>query len=303
MELAGNPLLEERWYHSIELGPGLWTEGIESPNICLTRELLAGVELDGCDGALDIGTQDGLVPVLLERRGADRVLAYDRQLSDGHLALVQEALGVTFDTLGGVPLSGLREALVDAGQAAFDLVVFSGVLYHMVDPFSGLACARGVLREGGLMIVETKVAATDVAAIHLDLGRHSGAGLTIPSVDGLELMMRVLGLEMLDAVSTQRQEQQAPKAGGLSDDRPRIDRLAVVCRALPLADRRPGLAQRDLLEFVDPRYVTPPGSVPGYSPASGRSPLEDARGVLRRALDRNAIPGDARVRLALGDTV
>ena len=60
----------------------------------------------------------------------------------------------------------LRPRRVDArGQAAarraeqlptrFDVVNFSGVMYHMVDPLAGLAIARSFVREGGLLMLES----------------------------------------------------------------------------------------------------------------------------------------------------
>lgn len=43
------------------------------------------------------------------------------------------------------------------GQGPFDVVVFAGVLYHMIDPLAGMAIARSFLREGGIAVLETSV--------------------------------------------------------------------------------------------------------------------------------------------------
>jgi hypothetical protein len=55
------------WYYSIALLPGRFTRGREFPNVALTRPLLrrCQVERQRC---LDIGTMEGLIPVLLSRR-------------------------------------------------------------------------------------------------------------------------------------------------------------------------------------------------------------------------------------------
>ena len=52
-------------------------------------------------------------------------------------------------------LADLRPPLRQSGEAPFDVVVFSGVMYHMLDPLGGLAHAHSLVRDGGLLILET----------------------------------------------------------------------------------------------------------------------------------------------------
>jgi hypothetical protein len=98
-EIERHKAFSQRWYYRLELAPGLFTDGEERPNVALTRELLAKVELGPDTRCLDIGIQEGLVSILMERRGA-QVVAYDRVYSLERLGLVRAALGVRFELIG-----------------------------------------------------------------------------------------------------------------------------------------------------------------------------------------------------------
>jgi SAM-dependent methyltransferase len=142
------------WYHSIELEPGIWTPGKSFPPIALTRHILrgCGVENSVC---LDIGAMDGLVGVLLKRRDARSVIACDRYDRRPQIEIVQQALNVDFLYLGGMNLAQVRAAAPHLIKDPFDLIVFSGVLYHMYDPMSALGVIRSMVRPGGIVVVET----------------------------------------------------------------------------------------------------------------------------------------------------
>ena len=89
--------------------------------------------------------------------------------------LVQRALGVEFELLGDVKLQDYSETLKEAGHSPFDVVVFSGVLYHMFDPLGGLAAVRGMVRDGGILLVETTAIFEDSDAMHLNAGGRAHA--------------------------------------------------------------------------------------------------------------------------------
>ncbi len=292
-EIAADPLLEETWYYSLELAPDLWTNGRDHFNVVLTRELLAGVELAADDTALDIGTQEAMVPVLLKRRGVGSVVASDRILRKRRIELVQRALEVDFELLGGGSINDLGPRLWEAGQRPFDLVVFSGVLYHMLDPFGGIASVRGLVRDGGLVVVETTTAFTDDVAIHLSLGRFSDHSICAPSIGALDAMLRAVGLDPIDAVRLGIQD----KGGGL-----RLSRCAIACRAR--SDRRlpKGMGAPDLAEYIDWDRLRSDRPPLGYLPSSGRAALADEAGAAIAVADSEAIrPERERSRLALGD--
>jgi tRNA (mo5U34)-methyltransferase len=64
-----------RWYHTIDLGDGVVTRGVDDTPLRLARiglpDSLAGLSV------LDIGAWDGFFSFEAERRGAARVLATD----------------------------------------------------------------------------------------------------------------------------------------------------------------------------------------------------------------------------------
>src|SRR5512145_2260297 len=69
-------LLAQDWYYVAELAPGIWTPGKGHPNIIATRELLRRTDVAGTR-CLDVGTVEGLVPILLAHRGAAEVVGID----------------------------------------------------------------------------------------------------------------------------------------------------------------------------------------------------------------------------------
>jgi SAM-dependent methyltransferase len=194
---AGVPMLERRWYYSLEVEPGVFTNGLDLSNIALTRAALRNIEVTGLE-CIDIGSMECLVPVLLMRRGAQRVVAYDRLDLRERVTWLQGKLGVRFDYRCGFPLSRLAEHLGE--HASFDLVVFSGVLYHMFEPLAGLLAARRLLRNGGLMIVETAAVVNEEVANYFNAnGRYlDGDNYWLPSVACLDYWMRFARLLPLD---------------------------------------------------------------------------------------------------------
>jgi 2-polyprenyl-3-methyl-5-hydroxy-6-metoxy-1,4-benzoquinol methylase len=186
----------------LELAPAVYTGGRERPNVALTRHLLANVDLKPPIRCLDVGAEEGLVSVLMERRGAE-VVAYDRIYSEERLALVREALGARFELVGepvrghverlwlgrggptagtGLPLARLPAALADRGHPPFDVVIFSGVLYHVYDPLAALAVVRGLARHGGIVLIETAATFDAASSLHLNVGgRFNPLSIWLPS--------------------------------------------------------------------------------------------------------------------------
>jgi 2-polyprenyl-3-methyl-5-hydroxy-6-metoxy-1,4-benzoquinol methylase len=248
---ASKAFTTPQWYYSIELAPGVTTKGLRFKNVALTRELLrrTAVERRRC---LDIGIMEGLVATLLERRGAASVVGYDRVERPSKLDLVRAALDSKYELVAGMKLAELPQALQQRQHAPFDVVVFSGVLYHMFDPLSGLATVRGLVRDGGILIVETAtVMNAEMAAYFNAKGRFaSGTNYWDVSAGMLEYMLRMLRLRPLDAVCFRERS--------VAGSELTVGRGAVACRAverfLPEADDQwmlnPQLAL-DFNEFVD----------------------------------------------------
>ena len=256
-DIRNHKAFDSGWFHVIELAPDLYTpRTIRRPPVALTR--------GGCGGptwsrvgsmvrarCLDVGLQEGLVTLLMERRGASEVLGYDRSLRRGRLDLVQKALDARFGLIGGMSLAELPEAMAEAGHEPFDVAVFSGVLYHMFDPLTGLAVVRGLVRDGGICLVETATVLDDSVGMFFNSfgiytagGRRSGGKRPRPEgmMPGsptcfwyvtprcLDYLLRLLRFEPLDLVYFDTAE--------AIEGKPPEARIAIACRAVtePLAE-------------------------------------------------------------------
>jgi len=188
------PLLERKWYYGIEVEPGVWTESRAFDNVHLTRQALRRIDVRG-QRCLDIGCMEGLVSILMARRGASEVVAYDRMNFSERVAFLQDKLGANFRYLHGFPLDQLRPE-----PSGFDVVVFSGVLYHMLDIIGGLLQARRHVRTGGIMVVETAAILSANPVAHLNAsGRFmSGDNYWMPTLGCLDVLLRMCRLKPLD---------------------------------------------------------------------------------------------------------
>ena len=225
--LAEDEVFRGDWYHSIELAPGLYTEGLDFRNIELTRTLLRRFDVQGLR-CLDIGVEDGMFSVLFKRRGANEVVGYDRLSLTHRIDLVRNALEVDFEYLHGFSLAELPARLEEAGHEPFDIVLFSGVLYHMIDPLAGVLLARGLVRNGGLMVLETAGIVDDQMAMHFNhCGRFNpGTCYWLASVGCLDYMARFSRLQPIDCTYFLTPKKHRRELG--------LDqgRVAIVCRAV-----------------------------------------------------------------------
>ncbi|MCK4761351.1 MAG: methyltransferase domain-containing protein [Candidatus Aminicenantes bacterium] len=152
------------WYSTIELYPGVFTSGHMLRNIALTRELIRRCEVKGLR-CLDIGAMEAVATILLKRRGAADVIAVDGDNRAHKMPLLKSAYEVDFQYFGNIALHNTLDFLLNKSRLeavggrpyrfGFDLIVLSGVLYHVYSPVHVLATARSCLRKGGLMIIET----------------------------------------------------------------------------------------------------------------------------------------------------
>jgi tRNA (mo5U34)-methyltransferase len=140
------------WHQRFELVPGVETPG--EHDIRMLFEL-AGVPSDlSGKTALDVGTSNGGAAFLMERLGAERVVAVDiystkwfgfTALRDFLRSRVEYAQGTVYD------LSRLVQGNV------FDIVLFWGVLYHLRHPLLALDEVRAALAPNGEVSIETAV--------------------------------------------------------------------------------------------------------------------------------------------------
>ena len=154
----------KRWYHSIEVSPGLVTPGWFDLRPIVERLPWPDVRGRRC---LDVGTSDGYLAFELERRGAAEVVAVDiaahgrwdweahmRELGPAYLREVEGSEpGVGFEVARALIGSAVRREqlgvheLSPGAVGAFDVVVCGSLLLHLRDPLGALAAIRSVCRE------------------------------------------------------------------------------------------------------------------------------------------------------------
>lgn len=166
---ADDPRLEG-WYHTIELAPGIWTRKAVYDH----RPILERVGLpDSLEGktALDIGTADGFWAFEMERRGADRVVAFDiARVGDSDVLPSYRAnlpedwadspnyCAERFWTAHAMRKSrveyqtGNIYSLDPETIGQFDIVYCGSLLVHLFNPLLALIKIRSVTRE--MAIVE-----------------------------------------------------------------------------------------------------------------------------------------------------
>jgi len=145
------------WYHSIDLGNGVVTPGVDNSPRKLQRVQLPA-SLKG-KTVLDVGAFDGFFSFECERRGATRVLASDHAVwHGGHSEASKKGFELARRTLG----SKVEDMDIDVldlspervgGQ--YDVVLFLGVLYHMRHPLLSIEKVASVTKE--MLILETAV--------------------------------------------------------------------------------------------------------------------------------------------------
>jgi tRNA (mo5U34)-methyltransferase len=155
-------VLSRPWFHTIDLGDGLISPGVDRSGERLgyfhLPESFAGKTV------LDIGAYDGFFSFEAERRGASRVVACDDfcwsypagTMADGEgFLLAHQALNSKVER---------RQIRVeDIGPdtvGTFDYVLFLGVLYHSQDPLRYLRHVYSVCKE--TLILETRIDAVEV---------------------------------------------------------------------------------------------------------------------------------------------
>lgn len=144
------------WYHSIDLGNGIVTPGVDNSPRKLQRVQLPE-SLKG-KTVLDVGAFDGFFSFECERRGAARVLASDYvvwhgghdQASKRGFELARRALNSKVEDMD-IDVLDLSPERV----GTFDVVLFLGVLYHMRHPLLSIEKVASVAKD--MLILETAV--------------------------------------------------------------------------------------------------------------------------------------------------
>jgi tRNA (mo5U34)-methyltransferase len=196
---------EIRWYHTIDLGGGVVTKGIDDSPLRLARldlpQSLAG------SAVLDVGAWDGFFSFEAERRGASRVVATDHYSWHGSGWGSKAGFELARATLGS-KVEDLDVDVMDLSPervGVFDVVLFLGVLYHLRHPL--LALERVASVTGKLLILETVVDMVGfrrpAAAFYPERELHNDpTNWWGPNVPALVAMLRSVGFSDVHAVSS-----------------------------------------------------------------------------------------------------
>jgi tRNA (mo5U34)-methyltransferase len=206
----------KRWYHTIDVAPGVSTSGWFDLRPVIERMPWPDVRGKRC---LDVGTSDGFLAFELERRGASEVVATDlaahgqwdwevhlRQLGPAYLDEVAgarpgEAFEVARTLLGSdvrLERLGVYE-LSPASVGQFDVVVCGSLLLHLRDPLRALAAIRSVCRERLLCTNQIDLVRSLVVPRRPLVRLDGTSGVTqwwIPNVAGHRQMLAASGFEV-----------------------------------------------------------------------------------------------------------
>lgn len=140
-----------RWWHEIEVAPGIVTPGDDSNRMKLPILDALGLPRDlRGKRALDVGTSDGYFAFELEKRGADVVAIDFVPETYCGFATARRILGSKVE----YRMDNVYN-LTPESYGAFDVVLFLGVLYHLRKPLAALDALRSVMQEGAQLFVGT----------------------------------------------------------------------------------------------------------------------------------------------------
>jgi tRNA (mo5U34)-methyltransferase len=230
------------WYHSIPLGDGVVTPGVDDTPSRLSKFHMPD-DLSG-KTVLDVGAWDGFFSFEAERRGASRVLATDSFSWTGEgwgtkdgFELARRALGSRVEDRELDVLDLSPETV-----GVFDVVFFLGVLYHMKHPLLALERVFSVTRE--LLIMSTFVDATwtrrPAAAFYPRAEANSDpTNWWGPNPGAVVAMLETAGFTRVDVVDGPTPLRSRLKVGirrrlgGGAPILPTLWQAAIVCHARP----------------------------------------------------------------------
>jgi tRNA (mo5U34)-methyltransferase len=151
------------WWHSIRLNSGRITPGQKTIE-CMDRETNGTFDQLDLRGrtVLDIGAWNGGFSIEAKRRGADRVVALDGAVWNNPTLRGRETFELA-KLLCEVEIEAVEQDL-DSPQLSldylgdFDIVLFLGVFYHLVDPIAALR--EIAQRAKRVLVVETYIERT-----------------------------------------------------------------------------------------------------------------------------------------------
>ena len=140
-----------RWFHEIELAPGIVTPGEDSNRLKLPILDALGLPQDARGmRVLDLGCSDGYFSFELERRGAEVVAVDFVPEHYTGFAVARRVLGSRVE----YRMDNVYNLSAEA-YGRFDLTLFLGLLYHLRKPLAALDSVRSVMKDDGRLFVAT----------------------------------------------------------------------------------------------------------------------------------------------------
>jgi SAM-dependent methyltransferase len=290
-EVRASALYNQFWYYGVELLPGVVTTGQYAPESpMLSRLMLRRCNLSGMS-CLDLGCMEGLIPVLMRRGGAKQVLAVDAvDHCVDKLAAVKYYHDVEFEYRSVGLMYRLFEKFPDR---SFDLINFSGLMYHVFSPLLVLAGIRPLLKSNALLILSTHVILESGFFMEFNnAGRMQVEPNTFwyPSVPLLDYFLRYMRLAPVDCIYMPHSAFKLARAYRYLFDKPSAY-LSVICRAtddiLPTASdvwmSQSALHSWEYLDFPRQSRAGEPDSQIGYRGRLGPPCIDLWRAVSERA--------------------
>jgi len=182
-----------RWWHCIELEPGLFTPG-ECKHGNGEFESRWGFEKDYTGKTvLDIGAWDGLFSFEAEKRGA-KVTAIDVNEGEGGNWGRGEGFLFAKNYLNSDVVFHLRNIQNDLLFDKRDIVFFFGVLYHLEEPIKALRNVYELCNE--YAIIETAISQVGQSVLEIIPGKENDpTNLFYPSIAGMIDLCKIVGFE------------------------------------------------------------------------------------------------------------
>ena len=153
--MKDNDILEKikkyDFYHRIKLTENITTPGINRKQIHKNIDQIRKLDLKG-KKVLDIGCRDGIYSFEAEKMGASEVIAIDNDISKPAVEFLIPFLNSKVQ-MHEMNLFDLNEK----SFGKFDVIIFPGTLYHLRYPFQALKIITNILKEDGILLIETAI--------------------------------------------------------------------------------------------------------------------------------------------------
>lgn len=193
-----------KWWHRIRLSPEVKTPGISDHDsddlnliekrFGLTKELVENKTI------LDIGAYDGLFSFEAEKRGAKSVLATDIYQNALNPEDPNKPFRIAKEALNSKVEFEFKDVYnLDAAQK-FDVVLFYGVLYHLVNPLEALQKIANVTNE--VAVIETTASSVKNPPMFEIRPNHDGdnTNMFYPNYTGLEKALLWAGFKRVEKI-------------------------------------------------------------------------------------------------------